>query len=165
MRPEKKYLVDEAIARLSASDFVFLMNFTGVTVADAASLRASLRACGAEYHVSKNSIINIAAKERELPDVSSFLEGPTAIISGGDSVTEVAKIIVDFVKTRERSDIKVAVLDKKLLDKGEIEALSKLPNLAGMRAQMLSLFLIASAQGILNVLKAKSEKEEAPQEA
>ncbi|MBS1485585.1 MAG: 50S ribosomal protein L10, partial [Opitutales bacterium] len=72
MRPEKKYLVDEAIARLSASDFVFLMNFTGVTVADAASLRASLRACGAEYHVSKNSIINIAAKERELPDVSSF---------------------------------------------------------------------------------------------
>lgn len=163
MRPEKQYLVDEAIARLSASDFVFLMNFTGVTVSDAAALRASLRACNAEYHVCKNSIINIAAKERELPDMSSFLEGPTAVISGGDSVTEVAKALVDFVKTRDRSDIKVAVLDKKLLNKDEIESLSKLPNLAGMRSQMLSLFLIASAQGILNVLKAKSEKTEEAQ--
>lgn len=161
MRPEKQYLVDEAIARLSASDFVFLMNFTGVTVSDAAELRASLRACGAEYHVVKNSILNIAAKERELPDLSEVLEGPTAIISGGDAVTEVAKAIVDFLKTRDRSDVKIAVMDKKLLNKDEIEALSKLPNLAGMRAQMLSLFLIASAQGILNVLKAKSEKEEA----
>lgn len=161
MRPEKQYLVDEAIARLSASDFVFLMNFTGVTVSAAAQLRASLRACGAEYHVVKNSILNIAAKERELPDFSEFLEGPTAIVSGGNAVTEVAKAIVDFLKANERSDVKVAVLDKKLLNKDDIEALSKLPNLDGMRAKMLSLFLIASAQGILNVLKAKSEKEEA----
>ena len=161
MRPEKQYLVDEAIARLSASDFVFLLNFTGVTVADAAALRASVRACGAEYHVVKNSILNVAAKDRDLPDFSEFLEGPTAIVSGGDAVTEVAKAIMDFFKNRDKGDVKVAVLDKKLLNKDEIEALSKLPNLAGMRAKMLSLFLIASAQGILNVLKAKSEKQEA----
>lgn len=160
MRAEKRYLVDEAIARLSASNFVFLMNFTGVTVEAAAELRASLRAVGAEFHVVKNSILNIAAKERELPDFSSFLEGPTAIVSGGDAVTEVAKAIVTFLKGRESADVKVAVLDKDLLTKEQIEALSKLPGLPGMRAQMLSMFLIASAQGILNVLKAKSEKAE-----
>lgn len=161
MRPEKRYLVDEAVERLNASDFVFLMNFTGVSVADAAEFRGNLKTLGAEYHVVKNSILNIAAKERELPDFQEFLEGPTAIVSGGDAVTEVAKAIVAFLKTRDRADVKVAVLDKKLLSKSEIEDLSKLPGLPGMRSQLLSLFLIASAQGILNVLKAKSEKEEA----
>ncbi len=95
-----------------------------------------------------------------MPDFAEFLEGPTAIVSGGENVTEVAKAIVTFLKTRERADVKVAVLDKKLLNKSEIEALSKLPGLPGMRSQLLSLFLIASAQGILNVLKAKSEKAE-----
>jgi large subunit ribosomal protein L10 len=160
MRAEKRYLVDEVIARLDASSFVFLMNFTGVTVEAAAELRTALRPLGAEFHVVKNSILNIAAKERELPDFSEVLEGPTAIVSGGDAVTEVAKAIMAFLKTRDRADVKIAVLDKDILKKGEIEALSKLPGLPGMRAQLLSLFLIASAQGILNVLKAKSEKEE-----
>lgn len=159
MRAEKRYLIDEVVARLDASSFVFLMNFTGVTVEGAAELRNALRPLGAEFHVVKNSILNIAAKERELPDFSEVLEGPTAIVSGGDAVTEVAKAIVAFLKTRDRADVKIAVLDKKVLKKDEIEALSKLPGLPGMRAQLLSLFLVASAQGILNVLKAKSEKE------
>lgn len=160
MRSEKRYLVDEVVARLDASNFVFLMNFTGVTVGDAAELRNALRPLGAEFHVVKNSLLSIAAKERELPDFSEVLEGPTAIVSGGDAVTEVAKAIVAFLKTRDRADVKIAVLDKDILKKDEIEALSKLPGLPGMRAQLLSMFLIASAQGILNVLKAKSEKEE-----
>jgi Ribosomal protein L10 len=159
MRAEKRYLVDEVIARLDASSFVFLMNFTGVTVEGASELRNALRPLGAEFHVVKNSLLNIAAKERELPDFSEVLEGPTAIVSGGDAVTEVAKAIVTFLKTRDRADVKIAVLDKEILKKADIEALSKLPGLPGMRAQLLSLFLIASAQGILNVLKAKSEKE------
>ena len=41
MRPEKKYLVEEARARLAASGHLFLVSFTGVTVADAASFRRS----------------------------------------------------------------------------------------------------------------------------
>ena len=81
MRPEKKYLVEEAKSRLSASDFLFLVNFTGVTVKAAAEFREALAKAGAQYHVVKNSIIALAAKELGLPDMSEVLAGPTGIVS------------------------------------------------------------------------------------
>ena len=105
-------------------------------------------------------IIFTSVSRCTLPDLSEFLAGPTAVIAGGDSVTEVAKIIVDFVKTKENANVKVGVLDKALLDNAQIEELSALPNLDGMRAKFLSLMLLASPQGVLNLLKAKSEKED-----
>ena len=82
MRPEKKYLLEEARANLGASEHVFLVNFTGVTVANAAEFRKALAAVGAQYHIAKNSIIALAAKELNLPDFSEVLQGPTGIISG-----------------------------------------------------------------------------------
>lgn len=163
MRPEKKYLIDEAVAHIADSDYVFLMNFTGVTVAAASDLRKQLAEKGAQFHIVKNTIFEIAAKSRELPDMSEFLNGPTGVVAGGKSPTEVAKILVDFLKNNDRADVKVGVLDKKLLNKDEIEALSKLPNLDGIRSMLLSTILLAAPQGLLNVIKAKSEKEEAPQ--
>jgi len=160
MRPEKKYLVNEAASYVASSDYLFLINFTGVTVSAAAEFRKNLATKEAQFHVVKNSILDIVAKEKELPDLSEFLAGPTAIVSGGNSVTEVAKIIVDFLGTSEKSDVKVGILDKKLLTKAEIQGLSKLPNLDGMRSKLLSVILLAGPQGILNVIKAKSEKSE-----
>ena len=62
MRAEKKYLIDEVETHLKKSDYVILANFTGVTVADAADLRAKLSAEKAEYHVVKNSSLRVAAK-------------------------------------------------------------------------------------------------------
>ena len=91
MRPEKKYLLDEARATLSASEHVFFVNFTGVTVANAADFRKALAEVGAQYHIAKNSIIALAAKELNLPDFSEVLQGPTGIISGGEDPASVAK--------------------------------------------------------------------------
>ena len=62
MRAEKKYLIDEVETHLKKSDYVILANFTGVTVADAADLRAKLSVEKAEYHVVKNSSLRVAAK-------------------------------------------------------------------------------------------------------
>lgn len=160
MRPEKQYLINEAVSHISSSNYVFLLNFTGVTVADASTFRRALATKGAEFHIVKNTILDIAAKAQELPDLSEFLAGPTAVIAGGESVTEVAKIIVDFVTGKENANVKVGVLDKNLLDTVQIEELSALPNLDGMKAKFLSLMLLASPQGVLNLLKAKSEKED-----
>ena len=80
MRPEKKYLVEEAKSRLSASDFLFLVNFTGVTVKAAAEFREALAKAGAQYHVVKNSIIALAAKELGLPDMSEVLARMRAVL-------------------------------------------------------------------------------------
>lgn len=165
MRPEKKYLVEEAKSRLSASDFLFLVNFTGVTVKAAAEFREALAKAGAQYHVVKNSIIALAAKELGLPDMSEVLAGPTGIVSGGEDAAAVAKAVVEFFKTRENSEVKLGYFDGKLMNKAEVEYLGSLPSLPEMRAKFLSLLNTPASQ-MVRVLFVKMEKEGgAPAEA
>lgn len=165
MRPEKKYLVEEAKSRLSASDFLFLVNFTGVTVKAAAEFREALAKAGAQYHVVKNSIIALAAKELGLPDMSEVLAGPTGIVSGGEDPAAVAKAVVEFFKTRENSEVKLGYFDGKLMNKAEVEYLGSLPSLPEMRAKFLSLLNTPASQ-MVRVLFVKMEKEGgAPAEA
>src|SRR5690606_13335012 len=83
MRPEKKYLVEEVRNHLDKSEYVFLTNYDRITVEETSTLRKSLAEHNAEFHVVKNSVLNIAAQEREYPDLKEWLAGPTAIIVGG----------------------------------------------------------------------------------
>ncbi|MDR2513450.1 MAG: 50S ribosomal protein L10 [Puniceicoccales bacterium] len=157
MRQEKQLLIDEVSSYLAKSKYLLLADFTGVTVEDAANIRAQLSEHGAEYHVVKNSILNIAAKSTNLPDFSAYLKGQTALVTGGDNAPGVAKVIVKFFEDKGRLSVKTAVLDDRLLDKAAIEALSKLPSLDGIRAQLLSLFSAPASQ-IVRLLVAKNEK-------
>jgi len=167
MRPEKKYLVDEVSGHLGKSDYVFLTDYRKVTVADTADLRASLKAQQAEYHVVKNSILNVAARERKLPDLdSSWLTGQTAIIVGGRNPSEVAKILTKYFKDKEKLALKGGVLGKNRLSAADVTELSKLPSIDALRAQLLGLLsnpatsfvrvLQGVPQSLLNVLQAKS---------
>ncbi len=159
MREEKKFLVEEVAGHLAKSSYIMLADFTKVTVEDAAIIRNELRPLGAEYHVVKNSIFNIAAKQANLPDFTKHLTGHTAIITGGDDAPGVAKVLVKFFKDKQKLDVKVGAMDGKVLTREEIETLSKLPNLAGIRAQLLSLLQTPASQ-FARLLVAKNEKEE-----
>ena len=169
MRPEKKYLVEEIGQHLAKSDYVFLANYERATVDDIAELRASLVEHDAEFHVVKNSIFNVAAKERSMPDMAEHLTGQTAIIVGGANPSGVAKVLEKFFKDKEKVEIKGGVLGEKTLDRGQIEALAKLPGLDALRQQLLGLLnqpgtslvrvLNGVPQALLNVLQAKVDKE------
>lgn len=171
MIESKKYLVDEVAGHLAKSDYVFLVDYKYVSVPDVANLRKSLKEHSAEFHVVKNSALRHAAREHAMPDLDSALGGPTAIIMGGDSPTEVAKAIVKFQKAnKDKCEVKIGILGGKPLSKDDVTELSKLPSLEILRSQILSLFntparqtvtvFQAVPQGILNVLQARSEKGE-----
>jgi len=158
MRPEKKYLVEDARTRLGASEHVFLVDFTGVTVAAAADLRKALAEVGAEYHIVKNSIIKIAAKELNLPNVDAVLAGPTGVIAGGADSAAVAKAVSNFFKVREKANIKLGILGEKVMTKEEVEYLGSLPSLPELRAKFLSLLNTPATQ-VVRVIFCKLEKE------
>jgi len=169
MRPEKKYLVEEVSAHLDKSDYVYLANYERITVDETAELRASLAEHDAEFHVVKNTIFGIAAGEKEYPDVSDHLSGPTAIIVGGNNPSGVAKVLGKFFKDKEKVDLKVGIFNDKTLSKEQIEALAKLPGLESLRAQLLGLLmqpgtslvrvLNAVPQNVVNVLQARVRAE------
>lgn len=159
MRAEKQFLVDEVAGHLANSKYLLVANFTKVTVKDATDIRAQLRPLGAEYHVVKNSILGIAAKQAGLPDLSAHLSGHTALVTGGDNPSGVAKVLVKFFKDFSKLEVKAGVLDARLLGAKEIEALSKLPSLEVIRAQLLALLSTPATQ-VVRILVAKNEAAE-----
>ncbi|MDR2664613.1 MAG: 50S ribosomal protein L10 [Puniceicoccales bacterium] len=171
MREEKKILVRETFDRLAGSCYVFLVAFDRLTVADVAVLRKRLKEKSAEYHVTKNPIFRLAAIERGLPEFAAdALRGATAIVTGGDDPSGIAKVLQEFAEDKEREDrlkLKCGVLDGRPLSAEDLVGLAKLPPLAELRARLLSLlqaparnFLFvcnAVPQGLLRVLLAHAE--------
>lgn len=153
MRPEKKYLVEEVSRHLDKSSYVYLTNYERITISEIAELRESLSEHNAEFHVIKNNIFGVAAAARSLPDLGEYLTGQTAIIVGGDNPSGVAKVVSEFFKKNEKVDFKAGVLDEKVLTKDEVIALSKLPGIESLRAQLLGL-LAQPATGFVRVINA-----------
>ena len=172
MRAEKKYLIDEVESHLKKSDYVILANFTGVTVADAADLRAKLAAEKAEFHVVKNSSLRVAAKALGLPDIDSALVGPTAVVVGGRNSPGIAKVLKQFFKDKQKLEVKAGVLGKRLITAKQVGELADMPPLEVLRAKLLGLMnqpagmfvriINAVPQGLVNVLQAKAKAGAAP---
>lgn len=172
MRNEKKLLAQWICAQLDKSNYVFLTDYSRVTVKEVAGLRNELRKEFGEFHVIKNSVLKSAVEERSLPNIDSLLSGQTAIVMGGNNPSGVAKVLKKFYKDakEEKFAIKGGILDNALLSVDEINTLADLPSLDVLRGQLLSLFnasaqkcvrlFNAVPQGVLNVLQAKADKGE-----
>lgn len=168
MRPEKAYLVKEASDYLTRSEYVFLADYKGINAEETTELRQKLAERGAEFHVVKNSSLKLAAKEKDLPDLSEHLTGHTAVVVGGDDASGVAKALGLYFKETQKVSVKGGSLGDRILDASEIKMLAKLPGLESLRAQLLSLFntsatqlvgvLSAPSRGLVTVLKAKADK-------
>ena len=159
MRAEKQYLISEVDTHLKKSDYVILANFTKVTVADVAELRKRLDAEKAEFHVVKNSSLRVAAKALGLPEFESSLIGPTAVIVGGKNSAGVAKILKQFFKDKQKLEIKVGVMDKKIVSAADLSKIADLPPFEALRSQLLGLFM-QNAAAFVRVLDAKVKKEQ-----
>jgi len=161
MRVEKQYLISEVEGHLKKSDYVILANFTKVTVADVAELRSRLAGEKAEFHVVKNSSLRVAAKALGLPDVEGSLAGPTAVVVGGKNPAGVAKVLKKFFEEKQKLEVKVGVMDKKIISAADLAKIADLPSMDVLRAQLLGLFTQTGA-AFVRVLDAKIKKEETP---
>ena len=159
MRAEKQFLISEVETHLKKSDYVILANFTKVTVEDTAELRKRLAAEKAEFHVVKNSSLKVAAKALGLPELDASLTGPTAVVVGGKNSAGVAKILKKFFDEKQKLEIKVGVMEKKLISAADLSKIADLPSFEALRAQFLGL-LTSNAAAFVRVLDAKVKKEQ-----
>jgi large subunit ribosomal protein L10 len=159
MRAEKSYLITEVENHLKKSDYVILANFSKVSVSDVADLRGKLAAENAEFHVVKNSSLRVAAKALGLPEFESALIGPTAVVVGGKNSAGVAKVLKRFFEDKQKLEIKVGVLEKKLVSAADLAKIADLPSFEALRSQLLGLFK-QNAAAFVRVIDAKVKKDQ-----
>ena len=160
MRLEKVSILNEVVARVKDSDYCFIINHGGVTVAQLAKLRKDLRAQESRLLVVKNSFLAKVAKEKGWDEsVNAMFTGNSAVVTGKGEPTAVAKAIMDFVKdSNGKASVKGADYDNKIVDAAMVEALSKVPGKDQLRATLLML-LKEPATRLARVLSEKAKKE------
>lgn len=94
-----------------------------------------------------------------MPEVDNVLSGPTAIIVGGQNPAGVAKVLKKFFDEKQKLEVKVGVLDKKVYSAKDLAIIADLPPFSALRSQFLGL-LTSNAAAFVRVLDAKVKKEQ-----
>lgn len=145
-------------------------DYRGLTVEQITTLRRRLRPVGGRYMVVKNTLLKIAMSEKNLPDLGTLLEGPSAVLfSEGDPV-EATKILAAFVKElrKDLPAIKGGFLGTSVLSASDVSTLATLPpkkeilgNVVGtFQAPVGNLVGVVGAmlQNLVGTLEAYSQK-------
>lgn len=166
----KKLLVEKLHERLKRSKVVIVTDFKGLDVGTMTELRRKLRDADVEYEVIKNTMLRRASEGTGVASIKGYFEGPSAVaISYTDPVAP-AKVLTDFVKSNQKLEIKIGVLNGKVLDFAAIKALSSLPSREELLATVLSAMIAVPTSFVralndvprrmVNVLQAIKEQKE-----
>jgi large subunit ribosomal protein L10 len=147
----KKEIVTKLADRFAQAKLVVLTDYKGLNVAAMNELRAKLKEAGVEYQVVKNTLLRRAAEGTAVAEISDSFIGPSAIALSLEDPVAPAKVLVDFSKANEKLEIKIGVMEGKILDAGAIKALSSLPSQEVLLAKLLSV-MIAVPTGMVTVL-------------
>ena len=167
MRPEKITIVEDLQAKLNASPFVLVTDYTGLRVDQFSILRNRLAENGAECKVVKNTFLRRAMSDAGLPDISADLKGQTAIVIGEKDVAAAAKVLKAFVTEFKKPEVKLGVVGRVIVTASQIETIAELPSREVLLAQLLGVMqapagalvrlLNEPASSLARVLKAKAE--------
>lgn len=130
-REQKTAAVAEIVENIQASEAVLAVDYRGLTVTQAAELRAALRENDATLSVAKNTLTGRAITEigESAEGLRDFLAGPTALTYVKGDVAATAKAITTFAKANgDLPAFKGGILDGQALSVDEIQAISKLPS-------------------------------------
>lgn len=153
---------------LSGVSAFVLVDYTGMTVAEASDLRNKFRDAKCRYQVYKNSIIHYAVNGTKHESVSSLLKGMTGIAFSVDDPGAAARVARDFAKDAKNFKVKGGVVDGVALDSTGVGRLADLPGPRELKAQFLALLntpatsfvrvLNAAPQSLLYLLNARKDQ-------
>jgi large subunit ribosomal protein L10 len=81
------------------------------------------------------------------------------VVVGGKNPAGVAKVLKKYFQDKQKLEVKIGVLDKKLVSASDLAKMADLPPFEALRSQFLSL-LTSNAASFVRVLDAKVKKEQ-----
>ncbi|HVG27845.1 MAG TPA: 50S ribosomal protein L10 [Acidobacteriaceae bacterium] len=152
-KAKKNVKVAMLAKELESSTSAIIGTFNGLTASKDFELRKAIRAAGGSYHVVKNKL---AAKSSQGTKVEAALQGLKGVSSvaytSGDPVA-LAKALSTWVKDNAEFTFKLGIVDGRVINVTEIQALATLPGKEELFSKLL--FLINSpAQRLATVINA-----------
>src|SRR3954452_23737299 len=127
-REQKAAAIAEIAENIKEADAVFAVDYRGISVPQAAELRAKLREADTRVRVVKNTLTERAPDEAGAAALKPLLEGPTAFAFVRGDAAAAAKAIADYARATDLLPFKGGLMDGNPLTPDEIKAISRLPS-------------------------------------
>jgi large subunit ribosomal protein L10 len=169
----KDLITKELRSRYSQTDNAIWVEMIGIDGITTNQFRRELREKKLRLEVVRTALLRRAVGDGPLSRLADKLDGPAALITGGDSAVEAAKFLDQWLPRLKGMRLRGALLEGEFLDEAAVAGLSKMPTKRDMQARLagcirspganLASAMLAGGRNIAGCLKSLIEKlEKAP---
>ena len=123
----KRETIEELTEEARSSSAMIVSEYRGLKVSELGAIRRNLRQQNVTYHVVKNRLMKIAAREAGSEALGILLEGPTAVafIKGDEGAA--AKAVLDAFRPYRLIKVTGAVIGDQVVSADGVTRLAQLP--------------------------------------
>jgi len=173
-KPVKEMITGELRERYSRVDNALWVELIGADGITTNELRRSLCDKGMRIEVVRTALLRRAVGDGPLARMARDINGPAALVTGGDSVIDVAKAVEEWMPKIKGLRLRGATLEGEYLDEKRVDGLSRMPTKRDLQCQIASCALspggriaaaaLSGGANLAGCLKAMIEKLEKGEE-
>ena len=157
---QKQVIIDEIKDKFERAASAVVIDYIGITVAEADAMRKKLREADVDYTVYKNTLVKRAIDGTDYAPMAEVLEGPSALAFSYDDATAPARVLNDAIKEFKKMEFKGGFVEGEYYDKEAIAQIASIPS----REVLISKFMGSIQSPISSFARVVSQIAEAKAE-
>ena len=125
---QKQVVIDEIKDKFERAESVVVIDYIGITVAEADEMRRKLREANVDYTVYKNTLVKRAIAGTDNESLAEILDGPSAFAFSYDDATAPARVLNDSIKEYKKMEFKGGIVEGEFYDKDAIQQIASIPS-------------------------------------
>ena len=143
---QNQIIIDEIKDKFERAESAVVIDYMGITVAEADEMRKKLREAEVDYTVYKNTLVKRAIEGTKYEALGEILEGPSGFAFSYDDATAPARVLNDARKAYKKMEFKGGIIEGEYFDKENIEKIAAIPS----RDTLISKFMGSIQSPIAN---------------
>ena len=143
---QKQIIIDDIKDKFERAESAVVIDYMGITVAEADEMRKKLREAEVDYTVYKNTLVKRAIEGTKYEALGEILEGPSGFAFSYDDATAPARVLNDARKAYKKMEFKGGIIEGEYFDKENIEKIAAIPS----RDTLISKFMGSIQSPIAN---------------
>ena len=125
---QKQAVIDEIKEKLDRAQSAVVVDYIGISVAQADAMRKKLREANVDYTVYKNTLVNRAIEGTKYEVLKDVLSGPSAFAISYDDAIAPARVLSGIIKDYKKMEFKAGVIEGTFFDADGVKAIASLPS-------------------------------------
>ena len=125
---QKQAIISEISEKMDKASSVVIIDYIGITVEEANTMRGRLRDAGVDYKIYKNTLVRRAIDGTPHAGLADVLEGPSAFAFGYEDATAPARMLDGVIREFRKMEFKAGIVEGVLYDAAGIKQIATIPS-------------------------------------